>query len=424
MQRQAIHTNDASARDFTEKFNRFSEVALDELPLEEVRSFVARYGETALQELARAENRMGSNYDLGLHELSLHEAVSILLPEIQETRSLARLLQLRIRLAMAEGRWDDAIDDLRLGMRLSEFAGHSTNLIISRLVGFAIAGVMLGTVEEAIRQPDCPNLYWALATVPADQLFETGDAIEFELDLLGRFGGSGLVLPNSPIGAESARQQIFELMGSLMGSVDSASASMIGEFNENLLRLGIGSLTVMLGERARDLLAETTPWGEQAYELSIAEAVLRASLLEISRVQDTQVKWMLLPQPQSSEHLHKVDSAFQGAMSMHDPITTLVVGLLSPASISARAAGERSERQLHLLITLEALRMHAASHGELPESLEKLDPVPAWNDPVTTQPFGYQRTSVTTATLDRPPRWPSDRDTEIQIELAKEGDLP
>lgn len=109
---------------------------------------------------------------------------------------------------------------------------------------------------------------------------------------------------------------------------------------------------------------------------------------------------------------------------MRDPVTALVVGLLSPASTQARAAGGRSERQLHLLVTLEALRMHAASHGELPESLEQLDPVPAWNDPVTTQPFSYQRTSATTATLQRPRRWTSDRDTEIRIELAKQGDLP
>lgn len=425
LQRQAIHANDASARDFTENFNRFSEAALDELPLEELRSFVTRYGETALQELSRAENRMGSNYDLSLHELSLREAVSVLLPEIQETRSLARLLQLRIRLAMAEGRWDDAIDDLRLGMRLSEFAGRSTNLIISRLVGFAIAGVMLGTMEEAIRQPDCPNLYWALATVPVDRLFEIGDAVEYELDLIGRFGGSGSVLPNTPIGAESARRRMFELVGSLASATDwDSSIADSRESVENVLWLSIGAFTILSGDRARQILAETTPWGEQAHELSIAEAVLRAALLKISRIQDTQVKWMLLPQPQSSEHIHKVESAVKEAMSMRDPVTALVVGLLSPASTQARAAGGRSERQLHLLVTLEALRMHAASHGELPESLEQLDPVPAWNDPVTTQPFSYQRTSATTATLQRPPRWTSDRDTEIQIELAKQGDLP
>src|SRR5262249_3086845 len=42
----------------------------------------------------------------------------------------------------------------------------NADTMIQSLVGIAIAHVMLGLVEEMIQQPDAPNLYWALATLP------------------------------------------------------------------------------------------------------------------------------------------------------------------------------------------------------------------------------------------------------------------
>ncbi len=418
LQYQAIHQDDASAQDFMEKYETFSDASIDELPREELRAFLKRYGELALKELARAENRMGLTYDLGLSELSVSESVSTSLPEFQETRNLARLLQLRIRLAIAEGRWDDAIDDLRLGLRLSEFAGRSTNFVIGRLVGIAISGVMLITVEEAIERPDCPNLYWALATIPAERLFETGEAIEFEVDFLGRFETGIEGLPTTPVGSNSARRRLIQLAKSASGLVGGSENG----FRDDQIRLLVGMYTVTLGEPSRDLLAETTSWGEAARELSLPEAALRAAVLKLARVRDKQLKWTLLPQPQWTEHQDKADAAIDESVSVRDPATVLV-GLLAPAVRAVREAGARGEQQLHFLITLEAIRMHAASYGELPESLSQLDPIPAWNDPLTTEPFGYQRNSPNTATLTRAPRWSGDDDTEIEIELETQGDI-
>ncbi|MCG8649308.1 MAG: hypothetical protein MI861_05725, partial [Pirellulales bacterium] len=126
--------NQASRTEFSDKWNRWSEMSLSELPCDEVREFLTQFGSVPLGELARAENDMRLEYDLKLREMSAPEIIQTLLPEFQEMRYLARLLQLRARLAAAEQRWDDMASDIRLGFRLAEVAGLSTEFLVGRLV--------------------------------------------------------------------------------------------------------------------------------------------------------------------------------------------------------------------------------------------------------------------------------------------------
>ena len=90
---------------------------------------------------------------------------------------------------------------------------------------------------------------------------------------------------------------------------------------------------------------------------------------------------------------------------------------LTPAVNAARQAGRRSEQFQNWLITIEALRMHAAQTGELPISLDHLLPVPAWRDTIAKAAFGYQRSTPDQATLTRAPRYPDDPDTTYRITL-------
>ena len=73
------------------------------------------------------------------------------------------------------------------------------------------------------------------------------------------------------------------------------------------------------------------------------------------------------------------------------------------------------------LMTVEALRMHAANHdGKLPESLDQLDPVPAMPDPYTGKQFGFRIESIdgratVTLTADVPASAEKLREYRIQI---------
>jgi hypothetical protein len=330
--------------------------------------------------------------------------VQTVLPEIQETRNLARLLALQAKLAIREQRWDDMVRDCRLGFRLAETTGRSTDFLIGRLVGFAIASTMLNVIETAIQQPECPNLYWALASLPSQRLFETRESLEFESILLSRLVRDVGVLPDQPIGAEAARKKMQSIIEQADRSLFDGKSSKQGP---ELTSLFAGGYVVMMADASRDLLATTPQWGERAFELSASEAVLRATMLKFARARDHWIAWSYLPVELSAEYEKDWLEVYAAAVTEREPLSELI-GLLTPAMQAARSSGRRSEQYLNWLITIEALRMHAADRGELPMSLERLRPVPAWQDSMVGRPFEYTRKSTSEAVLTRAARVPND----------------
>ena len=75
-------------------------------------------------------------------------------------------------------------------------------------------------------------------------------------------------------------------------------------------------------------------------------------------------------------------------LSPPDPAFQLFEGLFP--GMHGLGAEARLDRRVAALRVVEAIRMHAATHGgSLPESLDKITEVPVPFDPVTGQPFGY-----------------------------------
>ncbi len=89
-----------------------------------------------------------------------------LLPDVQAMRTLSRALAARFRAEIAGGRIDDAIRTAKTMFAMARHMGeHPT--YIGHLVGIAIAATAINPLEELLEQPDCPNLYWALANLPS-----------------------------------------------------------------------------------------------------------------------------------------------------------------------------------------------------------------------------------------------------------------
>ncbi|MGB0598942.1 MAG: hypothetical protein ACPGLY_19835 [Rubripirellula sp.] len=410
----AANVSPKTKKQFAEKFSEWAELPLDQLPTEQVQNLLSPYAQ-ALNELRRAENLFGIEYDLHLEGVSAVELVQTLLPELQEMRQLARLLQLQARLAVAEGRWDDAMRDLRVGFRLAEFAGHSTEFLIGRLVGIAISDVMMNVVEEAIEQPGCPNLYWALSGLPSERLFDTKQALEFESKFLSLLFDVGDPLPDTPIGADAARVKIARLIknasqGIGMVNSDADSGGGVG------LQLTAGLYVVAATEPSRELLADTEQWAGRVDQLSSSEAVLRATVLKFNRIRDRWVAWLSLPAEFWDDYVIQRQAAFEDFESDDDPLLQLVNSLM-PGVDAAQTAGLRARQKHHLLLSIEAIRMHAGQTGKLPESLEMLNPVPAWRDAITGKPFEYERKSFTKSVVRRGPRYPGDEESTIQLRL-------
>lgn len=417
--RAIIMLQSRESSEFWQQYQEWAEVArmpLEALPIAEIKEALAAQ-ERPLNELQRAENLMDLEYDLRMQELTVSETVATLLPEIQEMRSLARLLHLRGRVAIAEGRWEDLTRDVRVGFRLAEVAGHSTDFLVGRLVGIAISGVMMDLVEEAIQQPGCPNFYWALATVP-DRLYETRGSMQFESTLMRRIFQDVPEFSDEPIGEAAARAHLQRMAGEI------GQWSMLAPFpsDPTTAKLALGASVVMLAEPARDYLAATPRWGARARDLSASEAVLRAGLLKTDRLLDNWVKWALLPPELFTQYRDEFEKAINPDAFPPDPIT-LLSQLLFPAVQAAHRAERRSLQLRNLLITVEALRMHAAGAGELPKSLDSLQPVPAWPDSLAYGSFGYERISPTRATLTGEPRYSGDEERTINIHLELDPDV-
>ncbi|MGI9474091.1 MAG: hypothetical protein ACR2NZ_21300 [Rubripirellula sp.] len=400
-----------SRNELADRYSEWSEMPIGDLPIKDVRRVLATY-QSALDELARVENVMMIEYDIQLDQLSAPEMIATFLPEFQEMRHLARLIGLRARVAIAEERWDDAVHDCRIGFRLAEVCGYSTDFLVGRLVGFAISGTMFGVLEEAMQQPACPNLYWALASLPEQRLFETRDSIEFESVPMSRVFDCIGVLPDQPIGPVAAREKIRQLIREAGRTTFSATSRP----NASSAELLAGMYVVTLAEPSRELLAATKAWGERASTLSAPEAVLRATQLKFARARDQWVAWSLLPPEVWDEYGEERMAALRDTEPNGDLLVSLIRSL-TPAVDAARNAGLRTEQQRNWLATIEALRMHAATNGMLPATLEDLRPVPTWRDAITLRPFGYQRSAPTRATLTRAPRFSGDTETSFTVEL-------
>ena len=410
--RAIIHTIQASNSDSphpSEKFIEWESLPLDEVPIESVKEAIRPFG-FALAELQRGEVLMKNDYDIQLDELSPRELIGTLLPELQQMRLLSRVLCLRARIAAAEHRWDNMVDDCRLGFRLAEIAATSNDFLISRLVGQAIARRTMQVIEDTVTQTDVPNLYWALASVPAKKLFETRESIEFESVLVSRILKSASELPDTPIGENLARKKLLELIETLTGLSDFLDSE------ASTKQLMAGTFIVAIAENSREILASTDRWRDRVDKLSDSEAVLRATVLEANRMRDTWLAWSLLPDYSWDQYSKERNAVFDEPGDSVNPATMLILQL-TPSLDSAHKSGLRSMQQYNFLLTLEALRMHAAEAGELPKSIDALRPVPAWRDSLTQTNFGYQRTKPNSATITRHPRFKGDTETTFEIKL-------
>jgi hypothetical protein len=93
------------------------------------------------------------------------DGVSLLLPAVQQLRTLARSFVVRFRAEVALGRFDHALRIAKTLFAMSRHLGeHPT--FIANVVGISIASSAIGPLQEMLQQPGCPNLYWALTSLP------------------------------------------------------------------------------------------------------------------------------------------------------------------------------------------------------------------------------------------------------------------
>lgn len=400
----ALQASQAEARKaFFKHYDQWSTMPRAKLPLDEVRKAIQPF-ETAMDQAAIAARRAQCRWDPPLREVG--DPFSILLPELQELRNLGRILAVRIRVHVAEGKYDEALHDLQTGYAMARQVGQMP-FLVSSLVGAAIARTMNDQLEAMLQSRGAPNLYWAVAGLPQPLIdFRPGYEVEkavvylmFPQALALRRGASLAASTASP---EQSLERLSELTEACGTGGDAKK-----EFKQ-----AVG----LLAPKARQELMANGHSEKEVQALSPAQALLATMLEGYNEVRDEAFKWLALPYPQARAGLDQAEARMRQAAQQPKPPRAVMANMLLPAVGATKFAEARISRELASLGIIEALRAYAAATGKLPATLAEINDLPIPLNPVTGKPFPYRLEKDTAILLAD---GPADRDqTEYRVKLA------
>jgi hypothetical protein len=343
----------------------------------------------ALREVDRGARRAYCEWELT--DRLKEDGISLLLPDIQAMREFALFLTVRARLEMAEGQLDKALYTLQTGFALARHVGDGTTLI-QALVGVAIANRMLAQVEELLRQPGAPNLYWALSDLPRPFIDLRKPLQGEKLWLYGTWPELREV--DSANLSPAQRERLLKIAAIIV--VDT-QANYKTWTPDTAARLAVIAQVAKAYPGAKQALIATGRKPEEVEALPALQVVLIEALRDFERRRDDEFKWIALPYPAARPGLERAEQSLKESAARPEGIP--LAQTMLPALIKVNDAAARLDRHIAALRCVEALRLYAAAHdGKLPAALDDVKEVPVPPDPMTGKAFGY-RVSGDTATL-------------------------
>jgi hypothetical protein len=314
------------------------------------------------------------------------EGIGLLHSDVGKVRALANSLQGRLRVEVAQGQFDDALGTVKTLLAMARHTNEHITLI-SHLVAAAIAQLAIGSLEDMIGQPNCPNLYWALTNLPSP-LVTAERGMEGERLLIeGVF--HQFANDQTPMNGADLRKRIEHLLDGRRRGDDKEPSP---QENQAWLAARIKEPAWVVGARAR--LVDYGIPEERLQKFPIEQIILLDEKREFEARRDECMKLLRLPTWQFEEQ----------AAVIEPPAEKLLFGDLLPALSKVRRAQGRLEQRIALLRVIEAIRLYAANHaGQLPACLEDVS-VPLPVDPFTGKPFRYSLDGAVAHLRGSPPR--------------------
>jgi len=345
----------------------------------------------ALSQVELAARREQCNWDMALRQGHIF---SILLPETQQLRWFSCLVALKARLAMAEGKYADAIASLQTGYSMARQVAEQP-FLVSGLVAMSTVGQMDQQLLTLCQQRDAPNLCWSLTELPIPM-------IDLRKSVQAEYDGLYLEFPKlqtvrhanyTPDQWERELRAIVAELVTLPALVGWRADTAPGPQDPAAV---VARLLASAPVAKKDLAAA----GYSQKELDTmapSQLVLLGIVVTYDELRDEGFKLMGLPYWQAREGLDAFERGFPAARKRE----LLRVGsLLLPTLRPCALAAARTDRELAVLRCIEALRFYAAVHqGTLPTTLAEIKEVPIPPNPVTGKPFPY-RLEGQTAILD------------------------
>ena len=363
----------------------------DELPRADVRDYVRRFYEP-LTMLQRGTRRTFADWDLPSRTGWGGDRH----PEYQWLSRIILVVDLRIRLAVADRDFDKAEEWMQVGWQLSYHLGRAP-LASRQSMSVLLADRMLGAVRHWIGSADSPNLYWALARLPLPTA-DPGQALERRLrapELAIAEGRAVLATSRSEEGWERLYDKVLRV---------SQNREVIPQLND----YGYHILVQAYPSAKKDL----RDWGytsEQLAQLPPSAVMLVHQYRVYRHNREAIVKWLNFPPAAAEARIRETLRTLEQGGWVASPKESLsrewFIPMWSTTYAVERYLGfARQSRytaaKRDALMTLEAIRDHMAAHeGRLPHALREVTGLPVPNNPLTGRPFEYRWVSPQQAVL-------------------------
>jgi hypothetical protein len=367
---------------------KWLETPLDALPRDRVKKYADFGGLRSLKEAVRRER---CDWDPPLRE---GRAWEVILPQMSQLCEMSRLLVLRARLQIAEGKYAEAIESVQIGYsmarQIAEYAAP-----VTAVMGRTIIEGMNDQLLALCQQPGAPNLYWSLAELPSP-------VINLEKSLKVEYEGSYLEWPelqNLRTAKNAPEQWDVILRRTVSEAVRYQYFSVGGKPPEkDKVSLILARAIAAASAAKADLIAAGYS-RENVESMPPSQIVLLHTLEMYDRLRDEQYKWLRLPYWQAQAGLAAFERDCESAKKRE--LIPLTSSFIPDRRLGLAMFGfARAERQLAALRSIEALRLYAAGHaGKLPVSLSDVKEAPIPINPVTGRAFPY-RLEGETAVLD------------------------
>ena len=280
-----------------DKLDRWMEGSVEQLPVPEVKEFLKKYREVFKE--ADSAARM-THCDWHQGRGMKPEDLEALLPSVQANREIIRYLTFRHRLELAEKRTDDAVRTLQTGFQLGKHVGEGRTMI-EMLVGIALASVMVGRVEDTIRQPGSPNLYWALTALPRP-FIDPRPSLEGETEFMTSFVPGLRELEKGPVPEEQAMRALEGAIRELGRASEPDGGAWAGWRRPSA---GPGVAAFAGPAAKKDLLARGWP-KKDVDAMPAAQAVILRDLARHREAWDDQAKLFFVPYPVAAPELDRL----------------------------------------------------------------------------------------------------------------------
>lgn len=390
----AVVSLDAAAARLEEPAKRWEYDWLGEVvvPIEELETFLEatqRTRESIQRGAACSYCDFGSDWS---NRTSIGELVEMNLETHQRMRRLMRYLMLEIRYAYRTGDHERAARGMTCLFEIAHDVKRP-ELLVTGLIGTAGNGIALALCHEWISQPNSPNLYWALTSLRTGQM-SNRQGLLGELRL-SRFGVEAFDHP------ESRNWTADQWLDSL--SNDLAMIMQLPEANGES-RIAVSAFLIRDYPISKEYLLANGWDAETIDQMPVAQVVCIHVAERLTQIVDGWTKWSLLSPDEMRQAVGgELGRAARRTLPGRDTNSQLFrelsligsfTGSVLPAVEMAYEAEVRVETQLQMLRTIEAIRMHIAETGSIPESLDQIKVVPVPNDPQTDKPFEYRITET------------------------------